>query len=415
MRTPPTGPFADTLMATRTRSLQTIVGNLDAADAILEVSQLSQYLTLLLDGDPVLSDVWLRGEVCNLTRSASGHYYFGLKDDASQLRAILFRSSAQRATVLPEPGMAVVVHGRVRFYERQGTCEVVADLVFPEGLGLAQMQFEALFRRLEAEGLFDEARKRPIPTFPRRIGIISSPAGAAIHDLVTVLGRRYPLGDVVFVPAAVQGDDAARSLVAALQALGDWTARVDGRGVDVIVLARGGGSAEDLAAFNDASLVRAIFASRAPVVSAVGHETDVTLADLVADLRAPTPSAAAELITPDLAAVMRDVAALRSRARSVVRSTVVRAAERCEAARRDLAGTLATTLREARQDVERCRLRLTVLSPAGTLERGYALAEREDGRVVRDAAELRPGDTVQLRLHRGRADTTVRAVQPVRA
>lgn len=382
---------------------------------ILDVSQLAAYLDDLLDGDPLLGSVWLRGEVSSLSRPASGHYYFCLKDDFSQLKTVLFRGSALRSAVLPESGMAVVAHGRVRFYGKQGTCELVADLLFPEGIGLAQMHFESLYRRLEAEGLFDTARKRPLPPFPRRIGLVTSGTGAALQDLLAVIGRRYPLADVVLVPAQVQGDAAPASITAALRALNGWLASEDGRGVDVVVVARGGGSSEDLAAFNDEGVARAIFASRAPVVSAVGHETDVTLADLVADLRAPTPSAAAELITPDLALVAQEVGALRARAHHITAATLVQARERCAAARTDLAAATGRGLRETRHQVLAARLRLGSLSPRATLGRGYAIAERTDGRVVRSAAELTVGETLRVRLGDGLADTTVAAVRPATA
>jgi exodeoxyribonuclease VII large subunit len=287
----------------------------------------------------------------------------------------------------------------------------VADLLFPEGIGLAQMQLEALYRRLEAEGLFEQTRKRPLPQFPRRIGVISSDGGAVIHDLLTVLGRRYPLGEVVFLPTPVQGDGAAASIVSALRALGDWTSTGDGTGVDLIVVARGGGSAEDLATFNDERVARAIFASRVPIVSAVGHETDTTLADLVADLRAPTPSAAAEMVVPDLAMVRHEVASLRTRGWQGIQSRLAWARNECRAAQESLASGLAHRLRLGREQVAGRRLQLEALSPAATLRRGYGVAEVE-GHVVRDAAEVSEGQFLTVRLHRGRVDGTVCAVHP---
>jgi exodeoxyribonuclease VII large subunit len=288
---------------------------------VLEVAELAEYLSVVFEDDAQLQDVWLRGEVSNLYRSAAGHYYFSLKDEAGQIKSILFRGSAQRSTVLPTAGTAVVAHGHMRFYPPQGNCELIADMLFPEGMGLAQMQFEALYRRLQAEGLFDEARKRPLPAFPRRIGVVTSEAGAVIHDLLTVLGRRYPVATIVLAPSAVQGAGAAEQVVTALAALNTWRSD-DDEPVDLIVVARGGGSSEDLATFNEEVVVRAIFGSRAPVVSAVGHEVDVTLADLVADLRAPTPSAAAELISPDLGDLLLQVSALRLQAQRVLQEQI---------------------------------------------------------------------------------------------
>src|SRR5919204_4791032 len=190
---------------------------------VYSVAELALHIAAVLDADVALRDVWLRGEVANVNRSPAGHYYFALKDDEAQLRCVLFRGSVFNSPVMPANGLALVAHGAIRLYERQGTCELVADLLFPEGVGLAQMQFEALYRQLEAEGLFEPSRKRPLPQFPRRIGVISSDGGAVIHDLLTVLGRRYPLGEVVFLPTPVQGDGAAASIVSALRALGDWT------------------------------------------------------------------------------------------------------------------------------------------------------------------------------------------------
>ena len=377
---------------------------------VLEVAELAQYLDELFGGDGQLQDVWLRGEVSNLFRSAAGHYYFSLKDEVGQIKSILFRGSAQRSAVLPTAGTAVVAHGRMRFYPPQGTCELVADMLFPEGMGLAQMQFEALYRRLQAEGLFDEGRKRPLPEFPRRIGVVASETGAVIHDLITVLERRYPVAEIVFAPSSVQGAGAAEQIVDALGLLNLWRSD-EGDSVDLVVVARGGGSADDLATFNDEAVVRAIFGSRAPVVSAVGHEVDVTLADLVADLRAPTPSAAAELIAPDLGVLLQDVAALRGQALRLVHEQL--------AWKRAEAGTLSTMLARdvthrlavAREQLAGWGLQLAALSPAATLKRGYAIAE-VGGRVVRDTAEVRPGDTLHVRLDRGAVDSVVAAVAP---
>jgi exodeoxyribonuclease VII large subunit len=389
----------------------TLYRGVDHAPSIFEVGELSRYIGGLLASDPTLQEVWLRGEVSNVSRSPAGHYYFCLKDETSQLRCVLFRGHAARSQVLPSNGQSIVAHGQVRFYERQGTCELVADLLFPEGIGLAQMQFEALYRRLEAEGLFDQARKRALPRFPRRIGIISSDGGAVIHDLLTVLGRRYPIGEVLFLPTPVQGDAAASAIVGALQALGNWTSPDDGVGVDLVVVARGGGSAEDLATFNDERVVRAIFASRAPVVSAIGHETDTTLADLVADLRAPTPSAAAEMVVPDLTMVRREVLALRMRGWQSMQNRLAWARSECRTAREALASRLAHRLRVAREQVAGRRFQLAALSPEATLRRGYAVAEI-GGCVVRQASEVTEGQSLTVRLHRGRIDSTVSAVHP---
>jgi exodeoxyribonuclease VII large subunit len=325
------------------------------------------------------------------------------------LRCVLFRGSAFNSPVKPTSGLAVVVHGVVRLYERQGSCELVADLVFPEGVGLAQMQGERIYRRLEAEGLFATSRKRPVPAFPRAVGVLSSERGAVIHDVLSVLARRYPLVEVVFVPAPVQGPGAVTALIHGLSRLAQW--RRAGRGVDVIIVARGGGSQDDLAAFNDERLVRAIFASPVPVVSAVGHETNLTLADLVADLRAPTPSAAAELIAPDLSLLHREVLALRSRARNALLHLLGSRRASLAGARMDLTRRLEARLHRDRERLESAAARLRALSPEATLARGYAIVSA-DGHVVQDAAHLEPGAEISVRLHRGRLLSTVDAVEP---
>jgi exodeoxyribonuclease VII large subunit len=372
-------------------------------------SELAQHIAGILEADRSLRDVWLRGEVTNLSRSPAGHLYFSLKDDLTQLRCVLFRGNAFNSPVSPANGLALVAHGAIRFYDRLGTCELVADLLFPEGVGLAQMQFEALYRRLQAEGLFEPSHKRSLPDLPRRIGIVSSEKGAAIHDILTVLGRRYPLAEVVFAPAPVQGLGAAEALVRAFVRLRHWQRQ--GRGVDVIVLARGGGSEEDLAAFNDEALVRAAFSSPVPVVSAVGHATNETLCDLVADIRAPTPSAAAEMITPDVAALRRELLALRARGRQAALEQLDRARVATESAKLQLTRHMRQRLRFGSEQLEARAAQLRALSPAGTLSRGYAIATL-DGHVLRDASSVTIGAEVVVQLRHGQLVSTVEAVEP---
>jgi exodeoxyribonuclease VII large subunit len=378
---------------------------------VFSVGELAQHIAGVLDADPALRDVWLRGEVVNVSRSPAGHYYFSLKEGTNQLRCVLFRGSAFNSPVMPANGLAVVVHGVIHLYERQGSCELVADLVFPEGIGLAQMQGERLYRQLEAEGLFEPSRKRPLPRFPRRIGIVSSERGAVIHDLLAVLERRYPLLEVVFVPAPVQGVGAAAALAQAVGRLGRW--QRGGSGVDVIVVARGGGSDDDLAAFNDERLARAIFASPVPVVSAVGHETNLTLSDLVADLRAPTPSAAAELLAPDLAALLAEARALRRRAQHALTRQLDQHRQLAREARGRLERHTTQRIRRAREQLATQASRLRALSPHATLSRGYAIVVlATDGHVLHDAASVGPGQGLQIQLHRGRLASTVDAVEP---
>ena len=354
---------------------------------VFSVAELSGYIGRKIADDRTLSDVWLRGEVTNVSRSPAGHYYFSLKDDSSQLRAVLFRGSAFNSPVMPANGLAVVAHGAIQLYERTNAAELVADLLFPEGVGLAQMQGERIYRQLEAEGLFEQSRKRPLPKLPRRVGIVSSERGAVIHDLLNVLGRRYPLSEVIFLPAPVQGPGAAAALARAVSRLATW--QRDGYGIDVLVIARGGGSDDDLAAFNDERLARAIFASPVPVVSAVGHETNLTLSDLVADLRAPTPSAAAELLAPDIASLRLEVASLQHRATQAIQQQIVQR-------------------RRAIADLQR---RLQALGPEATLSRGYAIVQSE-GHVLHDAADVARGASLSIRLHRGQLTSTVDTVAP---
>src|SRR5919197_3869458 len=378
---------------------------------VYSVGELALHIGQVIEAESSLQEVWVRGEVTNLSRSPAGHFYFALKDDVGQLRCVLFRGSAFNSPIAPANGLALIAHGAVRLYERHGTCELVADLLFPEGVGLAQMQSELVYRRLEQEGLFDASRKRPLPDLPQRIGVVSSEKGAVIHDLLTVLERRYPLAEVVFVPAPVQGFGAAAALARALGRLGQWRSSRDQRGVDLIVLARGGGSDEDLAAFNDERLARAIFASPVPVVSAVGHETNLTLSDLVADVRASTPSAAAELLAPDVQVLRHELNGLQRRALDRVRHRLVAARESCRLASEQLSRQLAQRVRLAREQIDSKQAQLETLSPRATLARGYAIAEI-GGRVVRDARSAEPGQALRVHLHRGRLESTVTAVEP---
>jgi exodeoxyribonuclease VII large subunit len=374
------------MMGERTGPLSLRFAPFQHSTHVFSVVELAQHISATLERDPILSDVWLRGEVTNVTRSPAGHHYFTVKDDTAQLRAVLFRGSAFNSPVMPANGLALVAHGEIHLYERNGACELVADLLFPEGVGLAQMQGERVYRQLESEGLFEPSRKRPLPKLPATIGIVSSERGAVIHDLLTILQRRFPLAEVVFLPSPVQGPGAAAAMSRAVGRLSTW--QRDGHGIDVLVVARGGGSDDDLAAFNDERLARAIFASPVPVVSAVGHETNLTLSDRVADLRAPTPSAAAEMLAPDVSALRRDVASIQRRA--------------SQAVQRQLA--------QRRAAIADLRRRLQALGPQATLSRGYAIVEAHD-HVLHDAGEVAAGDALHIRLHKGELTSTVNAVE----
>ena len=382
---------------------------------VYPVHQVTRYLRELIEANRHLSDIWVSGDVINLTRASSGHVYFTLGDGGGALRCVLFRNrNLQQQHQLAE-GTSVVVYGSLSVYEQRGELSLIVEFVQPEGVGALAAEFERLRASLEAEGLLAAERKRPLPAFPQRVGIVTSPTGAVLHDVIDVLGRRWPLARLVLAPARVQGEGAAALIADALRRLGEERP-------DVIILARGGGAAEDLWPFNEERVSRAIYASPVPVISAIGHETDTTLADLVADVRAPTPSAAAELAAPDRAEVVQRLGMLARRADTALTRRLTAARDR--AAGRTMAldtalPDLAAALRriEERTGAARRALevslartgertaavtgRLATLSPLATLDRGYAVVTREDGSVVSSAATLQPGDAVQLRLRDG--------------
>lgn len=389
---------------------------------ILRVGEVGGYIAELLARDAILSDLWIRGELTNLSRSTAGHYYFSIRDESSQLRCVLFRGTAARQGVLPEAGAELVVHGRVTFYQARGTIDMVVDLLAPAGLGAARLELEALRLRLEEEGLFAPERKRPLPPFPRRIGLVTSEGGAVLHDVLQVLGRRYPLVEVVLAPAAVQGERAPGEVCAALERLGRL--HQEGTRLDLIILARGGGSEQELAVFNDERVARACFGCPVPVVSAIGHETDVTLVDFVADLRAPTPSAAAELVAPDVATLRELLADLAQRAGYVARGavrdaryrlgaertrlqscsprTVVAERQRALLASRQRARlALEQQLRLAREQLYGRTLQVEALDPRRTLQRGYALCTAADGSVIDSIEAIEPGQALEVTVRDG--------------
>ncbi len=394
------------------------------APRILRVSDLNRRVRALLDGDPALADVWVEGEVSQPSYPPSGHCFFTLKDAASQVKAVLFREELARATIRPEHGMQVICHGKVRAYEPQGTYQVYVESITPAGAGDLHQQYEALRARLAAEGLFEEGRKRPLPRWPKRIGVVTSPVGAVWRDIGNVMRRRYPIGQLVLSPTIVQGPTAAGAIVRALNRL------YADAGVDLVILARGGGSLEDLWSFNDERVVRAVVDSPVPVVVGVGHESDVTLADFAADLRAPTPSAAAEQAVPDLETFPAILDRLRDRAsaallgrladrrsylaqeeRALARLLPDTAAARQRAAELVDRGHRALGARTAREATALAGMgdALRALSPAATLERGYAVARLADGTLVRDPAQARVGEPLEVVVARGTVTTRVEA------
>ncbi|RLT27173.1 MAG: exodeoxyribonuclease VII large subunit [Chloroflexi bacterium] len=388
---------------------------------VYPVSQVTRYLRELLENNRHLTEVWVAGEISNLTRAASGHIYFTLKDERGALRCAFFRNRNIGQRMPLAEGLSVVVYGSLSLYEQRGDLSFVVDFVQPEGTGSLAAEFARLRDRFEAEGLFALERKRRLPAFPQRVGVVTSSTGAVWHDICDVLGRRWPLATLVLQPTPVQGEGASPSIAEAIRS-------VVQHNVDLVIVARGGGSAEDLWAFNEEPVIRAIFGCPVPVVSAVGHETDNTLADLVADVRAPTPSAAAELVAPDRAAVGRHVSVLQTQITVTATRNVARASEGVEAQQRHLVRALPAVaalqqrVRErglaltravrshrehAMVGVASQQARVAALSPLATLERGYALVVREDGSVATSAAALAGGERVSLRLRDGSRDARI--------
>ena len=384
---------------------------------VLSVSQVAVHLRELLESNPFLGDLWIVGEVSNRRASTSGHTYFTLKDSKAALNCILFRGHGVSAAGLLENGKTVRAHGRMSFYEPRGSTDFMVDRVLPEGEGELARELERLKARLSAEGLFEESRKRPLPAFPQVIGVVTSPNGAAWQDIQNVLRRRYPLAELLLSPTQVQGLDAAPAIAAALS-------RLDAAGrAEVVILARGGGSLEDLWPFNEEEVARAIFRSRSPVVSGVGHETDFTIADYVADRRAPTPSAAAELTTPD-GAILRQTAQdwLERSYRGALRGVADYQDETAALSRRlelglpDLNGwkrrvddlgdavrlRFRNRLRLARVEVAGLESRLRTLDPAATLRRGFAVVQGGDnGPVITAAGQVAAGQALTITVTDG--------------
>ena len=389
----------------------------------LSVSELNHQARHLLEAS--FLQVWVEGELSSLSRPSSGHWYFSLKDKKCQVRCAMFRSFNQRVRETPREGDQVRIRGKVTLYENRGDFQVIVEQIEPAGAGALQQAFEALKARLQQEGLFAVARKKPLPALPRHIGVVTSATGAAIHDILTVLARRCPSIPITLYPTAVQGKAATNDIVRAIDA-------ANAHGVaDVLIVGRGGGSLEDLWCFNEEAVARAIASSELPVVSAVGHEVDVTIADLVADLRAPTPSAAAEKISPDQEAWVKQLqeselrlAGATRRALARIGTSLQHLSARLRDPRRELMDKaqrmdeLDARLGKAiRQTLERSDTRAThlaqtlnVVSPLATLGRGYAIVQDDSGGIVRNAGHLQTGDRVTARVSSGRIEAKVTSV-----
>ena len=424
---------------------------------ILKVSDVTRAVRTAIRQDPRLLDLWVEGEIGRVTVSSAGHAYFALKDERNQLQCVWFRDDRERSMFSAQAGLRVVVHGRIDLYEPSGAMQLYVDSIQPSGVGDLALRFEALKTRLAAEGLFDSARKRPLPARPRTIAVITSPSGAVWRDVSHVLARRWPLVQVVLVAAQVQGEGAPASIVTAFRRVARYAGAMaaSGRPDDapaLTILARGGGSLEDLWAFNDERVVRAVVAHPLPVVCGVGHEVDVTLADFAADVRAPTPSAAAEIVVPDrlemaaalrraadrlttaadrrLVAAARDVAVERralervspaarlaaareqvgllfDRGARAVEARLSRERMRLTSAAADLPRLSAAHMAAARSALDASSAALTVLGPNATLKRGYAIVRRTDGSIVRDPAEAPGGSPLRIRVARGDIAATV--------
>ncbi len=395
----------------------------------LLISELTRYLRELFSQDLLLQDVWVQGEISNFTRASSGHIYLTLKDANSALRCVIWRTQAARIAVPLQNGMSIEAHGSLNVYERDGSYQLYIDVVRPGGQGDLYQEFMRMKARLEAEGLFDPARKRPLPAFPQRIGLVTSPTGAALQDMLNILRRRYPSVEVILSPTAVQGAEAPVEIIKALLALQHLAVPPD-----VILVARGGGSLEDLWAFNDEWVVRAIAGCAAPVISGVGHETDFTLADFAADLRAPTPTAAAALAVPDRLELQTALGQTRRRLQSALLSTLAQQQGKLQTARarlerfspvwrlrseRQRLDNLTGRGRQAighqlsiwRADWRTAQERLNALNPLAVLSRGYAVVQRKDGSLMTRAAQAIPGENLAIRFADGKANVQVQNLE----
>ncbi len=394
------------------------------ADKALSVTQLNKYIKMLMESDDVLNYVTLRGEISNFKLHSSGHMYFTLKDEESEIAAVMFRSAASRLSFAPRSGMKVTVYGKVSVYETAGKYQIYVNAMVNDGSGALYEEYLRLLEKLRTEGLFDESRKRELPRFPKRIGIVTSPTGAAVRDMINITGRRYPSAEIIICPSMVQGAEAPAELcrgIAVLNAVGNC---------DVIIIGRGGGSAEDLWAFNNEAVVRAVAASETPIISAVGHETDTTLCDFAADKRAPTPSAAAELAVPDRAELMQKIDERAERLDTVVDGMLASYRTRIGAAERQLAvvspmarlqgmkerlvraGGMLDRLMDKALDGRKLMLsaavgRLEAINPLEVIKRGYGMARDDEGRVISSVDGVGVGDRFSLVVSDGVIDAEV--------
>ena len=385
---------------------------------VYAVSEVNQYIKSVIDGVPELNGILIRGELSNYKIYPSGHHYFTLKDAEGTLRGVMFKGAASKLRFRPENGMKVVAGGRISVFPRDGAYQLYCDHLSADGIGDLYVAFEQLKEKLHQEGLFDPAHKKPLPLYPQRIAIITSSAGAAVHDMIRILRRRYPIAKIMLLPVRVQGVEAPPEIVGAIRYANRWQL------ADVLITGRGGGSIEDLWAFNDERVARAIYESEIPVISAVGHEPDVTIADFVADRRASTPSNAAEIAVPDMAELLRHLQAVDNRLVQSELNLLEREERRLKniAAKRVLTDPTAyfqdrkmqlDYLQQKLASVTRSQVekearrfahltaKLDAMSPLKVLGRGYAMAQSEDGTVLRSAEQVRQGEQIRVRLAQG--------------
>ncbi len=389
----------------------------------LTVSQLNEYIGAIIDSAELLSSIYVKGEISNFTNHyKSGHFYFTLKDENSSLRAVMFRSNSSRVKFSPENGMKVTVHGRIAVYERDGIYQLYCDELVPDGVGALYLAYEQLKEKLSAQGLFDDKYKKAIPKYPQKIGIITSPTGAAIADLTNILTRRYPICELELYPALVQGDSAPQSLI-------NGILYFDGK-VDTIIIGRGGGSIEDLWAFNDEGLARTIFKCKTPVISAVGHEIDFTICDFVSDLRAPTPSAAAELAVPDKEEIIEGLNNFQKRLEYALQTNITQKKNiisgiaslsffksplnYIDKRKSDLLNieillnnSFKSIYERKTNLLVRQSAKLEALNPLSVLSRGYSAAYSEDNKVITSVNQLKTGEKIKLSMSDGEVISTI--------
>ena len=398
---------------------------MDYEKQTLTVTQLNLFIKDLMGQIPLLNSIKIKGEISNFKHHSSGHMYMSLKDETGVLRAVMFKNAAMYLKFRPENGMQVVAQGRISVYERDGQYQLYINSMEQEGKGNLYEQFEKLKAKLQAEGLFDQNLKKPIPRYPRRIGVVTAPTGAAVRDIINILSRRYKAADICLYPALVQGDGAAESVKAGIEYFNKT------KKCDVVIIGRGGGSIEDLWAFNEEVLARAIFESEIPIISAVGHETDFTIADFVSDLRAPTPSAAAELSVPSGDELLERLQSTETQLfriakkiienrrlklkvyaeKQVLRDPVSKINEKgiyLDHLTRLFENSAVNVVNQKRQMLGIAASRLDGLSPLGTLSRGYAIAKTTDGAVVRSVKQVKSGETVVVKVKDGEINTVVK-------